>query len=165
VEKIKIERKHYDELVNELQGYQLQLREVVAAQSETISAESRGRSSEQFADYERKIEGIMSSIRMVKDIISKCEIIERVNADESVVNINDLVTVDFGDDEPETYKLIAGLADSRSGEVSINSPMGGAIYLQRVGQKCSYKVGNNLISVLIVSKKSLEKSEDSSERA
>ena len=91
------------------------------------------------------------------------EIVENLG-DGKLVDIGDVVKVDmiFSEDdrEEETFKLVGTVPnldmDEEIQEVSINSPIGNAIYHKKVGEIATYKVKDRIFKVQIKEKKSLE---------
>lgn len=77
--------------------------------------------------------------------------------DSSCVNIDDIIRVEFiyldGEKEIEDIKLTGKFipnTDLEIKEISLNSPIGKAIYKKKIGETCSYQVGNNSINIRIV---------------
>lgn len=77
--------------------------------------------------------------------------------DSSCVNIDDIIRVEFiyldGEKEIEDIKLTGKFipnTDLEIKEISLNSPIGKAIYKKKIGKTYSYQVGNNSISIRIV---------------
>ena len=71
------------------------------------------------------------------------------------INLNDVIDITMiyssEDQEEMTVKLVAQEAnlDDDILEISVNSPLGAALYGKQVGDTCSYKVGSNEIMVKI----------------
>lgn len=78
--------------------------------------------------------------------------------DNNKVNINDVIEVlirySEDDEEKEILKLTGNYSicndDSSIREISLNSPIGNAIYKQNIGANVSYNVRNNKIEVSIL---------------
>lgn len=96
--------------------------------------------------------------------LSRVQIIEP-HGDKTLVDIGDVVEVIFTEDgTANVFKLVArdGNFDKETPEISINSPLGSAIYKRNIGEICTYEVNDhygfntNLISVLISRKLNLE---------
>lgn len=91
------------------------------------------------------------------ELLANAELIEKHN-DVDSIDIGNVLSVDmlFNNDEVEelTFKLVAtnGGSNKNMKEVSINSPLGQAVYKKKIGDMCSYSVENNNISVLIKDK-------------
>lgn len=102
---------------------------------------------------------IVSKINDVINDMPFLKIIDEIY-DNNKVNINDTVEVliKYADDdeERETLKLTGNYflcSDNKSiKEISLNSPIGKAIYKQDIGTIVSYIVGNNKIEVSILRK-------------
>lgn len=113
--------------------------------------------------YDMEAEALLSNIRNMNKTISQLEIISDENAEENTVNLGDIVNVQVvGDDELRKVKLIGGVPiialNDELVTITINSPMGAAIYKKKVGDVVTYKVRNNEFTAMIISKeKVLEK--------
>ena len=81
------------------------------------------------------------------------------NKDETIVNLNDVIKVRMiysdNDIEEEIIKLTGKyLPEENNGylEVTLNSPMGKALYKRKIGEEVSYKVNDNVIKGIVVGK-------------
>ena len=86
--------------------------------------------------------------------MEKIVIIEK-DVETDKIGLDDYVKVKLfmNDEEDEfSFKLVASLSPKED-EISINSPMGRAIYKKGIGDKISYQVGDALCVVEILSKK------------
>lgn len=105
---------------------------------------------------------LMQTIARMKDDISRIQIIER-NLKSNKVDIGDVVrllTIFAPDDVEEMIvKLVGANPDFNSEirELSINSPLGAAIYGKEVDEELSYSVNGNVFQVKIQEKITLEK--------
>ncbi len=114
---------------------------------------------------ERTERSMMNEIAEMKRKLENAEIVEDLN-DEELVEIGDIVRVDMifgeGDTEEDVFRLVStNLSADLNAEirdVSINSPMGSAIYRKKVGITVPYKVGQNEFKVTI--KEKIKKVED-----
>ena len=85
------------------------------------------------------------------------EIVESLG-DEELIDIGDIVKVDiiFSEDdrEEEMFKLVATTPSfsAEIQEVSINSPIGDAIYHKKVGEMATYKVQDRTFTLQIKEK-------------
>ena len=63
------------------------------------------------------------------------------------------------DMEEMTFKLVGASGDFNAEiqEISINSPLGSAVYKKKIGDTCSYSVNNRNFSVLLKHKMNLTK--------
>ncbi len=98
---------------------------------------------------------IARRLQNVTERLSRVKIIERHNADGKV-DIGDVVGIEMiyskGDYESMNVKLVGsdGDMDAEIPEISINSPLGKAIFGKMVGEQTSYTVNSNIVSVKIV---------------
>lgn len=81
------------------------------------------------------------------------EIVENIG-DESLIDVGDIVKVDmiFSEDdrEEEIFKLVAttpSFEREEIKEVSINSPLGSAIYHKKIGDVANYKVKDRIFTL------------------
>ena len=73
---------------------------------------------------------------------------------KDIVNVNDVVSLNllFAKDDKEfiTIRLVGGTSE-KDDEVSLNSPLGKAIYRKKIGDVAMYTVNDKKINVEIVS--------------
>ena len=112
---------------------------------------------------------IIGNIESLCETISRMQIIEDTKAEENLINLGDVVNIQFvGDDEMRRVKIVGEMPNiyRKDGitEISINAPMAQAIYKQPIGAVVSYTVNDKRSNskfehtVMIVSKeKALEK--------
>lgn len=57
-------------------------------------------------------------------------------------------------EETITFELVAGMPDlgSRIMKISVNSPLGKAVYQRKIGEELSYIVDNEKVNIQIISK-------------
>lgn len=100
---------------------------------------------------------LMRTLTEMREQLNNVEFIEKIQ-DSEIVNVGDIVTLEMifapNDKEQNTFKLVGSSGDLRAEipEVSINSPMGNAIFGKKIGDRATYKVNNNTINVDILSK-------------
>ena len=129
-----------------LEEYKASLQELIEKLGALYEKVSKGLySMEDIADEEAKL---LKKISERREMISRVEIVESHNRDE-YVDINEIVTVEFSQNDSYTFTLVAGKANSEEDEISINSPLGRAVYNKKVNDVCTYLVGKNEISVTI----------------
>ena len=118
---------------------QAELAELTSIKREELAARLRsaiqmGDLSEN-ADYHKAKEDqgfLEGRIQEIEAVLRSAVIIERKRSD--VVNVGSTVTVQEGDDDPETYFLVGAKdADPRNGKISNESPIGRALIDHRVG--------------------------------
>jgi len=126
-----------------------------------------GWDSPEFEEIERNERMLSGELQRKYDELSRVVIIEK-KANSDVVNIGDIIKADmyYSDDdiEEELFKLVGGMPafDLNAGiqEISINSPIGDAIYQRKIGDKCSYSVNGSQFYVLIKEKLNFEKQQE-----
>lgn len=99
---------------------------------------------------------ILEEIKTLESMISRIEIVERGN-DSETIDINDVVEVGIKFDneyDEMTIKLVGAMTDINKDimDVSINSPLGSAIYKKKVGETNSYKAADQIRQVTIIKK-------------
>lgn len=103
---------------------------------------------------------ILGQLKECYQKLERAVIVER-HDDETLVDANDIVTVDmiFGPDDSEEleFKLVGSVGSHTSDnngiqEVSINSPLGKSVYHKKVGESASYKVESRIFNIEILSK-------------
>ena len=108
------------------------------------------------AAFDQSEQSLLSDISNISQTIARLEIIKNLNIDENLINLNDIVTVQFLEDgeilefqltgeKPSAYK-------NSSAQVSINSPLGKSIHGKHVGDIVTFNVFNSDSSVIILSK-------------
>lgn len=103
-----------------------------------------------------------SRIRYLERMLKTAEIIED-SSGEDEVGMNNIVKLYIEeDDEVETYKLVTSIrSSSLKGLISIESPLGKAIFGHKVGERVSVQVNDNYSYDVII--QGIEKNTDDSE--
>ena len=160
-EKIKLNKQGYDEYLKAIEKKEKEL--VTVRKHKGIDAISHGADWRdnptlfQTQDQERTL---MIEIAEMKFKLQNIEMVENLG-NESLIDIGDVVRVDiiFAEDDREEkiFKLIATTPsfDAEIKEVSINSPIGAAVYHKKVGDFATYKVRDNTFKIEILEKKIL----------
>ena len=95
-------------------------------------------------------------INEMKKRLASAEIIDVPELSDDQININDTVILrmvyDVDDFEEDTYKLVGGDGNIMLNEISINSPIGKAIFMKNVGDNVEYTVNGNTFTAMIVDK-------------
>lgn len=105
--------------------------------------------------YDEEERRLMLAIATAKSERASIVIINEENKDEAVVNFEDIVEVEMecgGEARVEKFVITGGLPNISENKISINSPMGKAIFGKKVGDTVSYTVGKNTFNVRIISK-------------
>ena len=110
----------------------------------------------EFESLQTKEKMLAGQINYLASRIKSAKIIEVPELSENQVNVNDTVLLrlfyDIDDIEEDTYTLVGGDGNSLSNKISLNSPLGQAIFQRNVGEKVPYKVNDNEYRVEIVEK-------------
>ena len=98
---------------------------------------------------------LTTNIKHKLDGLKRIVILDEV--EEEIINVNDIVTVNMIYPETEetiTFELVAGMPDlgSRIMKISVNSPLGKAVYQRKIGEELSYTVDNENVNIQIISK-------------
>ena len=98
---------------------------------------------------------LTTNIKHKLDGLKRIVILDEVEQD--IINVNDIVTVNMIYPEIEetiTFELVAGMPDlgSRIMKISVNSPLGKAVYQRKIGEELSYMVDNEKVNIQIISK-------------
>ena len=124
-----------------------------------------GWDSPEFEEIERTNMRLNGELRNMYESLNMVVIIEKHNNQE-IVDIGDIILADmiFSPDDMEemTFKLVgaSGNFDSEIQEISINSPLGSAVYKKKIGDTCSYSVNDRNFSILLKQKLNLTKEND-----
>lgn len=110
-----------------------------------------------FEEAKRKEVSLVMQINNKNEELKNIIIIENNNNDNSVVNINDVVELKFifDDNEFEKFKLTGGCNPKEHDdyrEITLNSPIGKAIYKQKLGSIVEYSVLSKKFKVQILRK-------------
>ena len=126
-------------------------------------ARAQGDLSENFEYYAAKRDKNQneSRIRYLEKMIKTAEIIDDTSAEDEV-GMNNTVEVYFEeDDEVETFRIVTTVrGDSLNGLISVESPIGKAIYGKKVGDRVKVKVNDDYEYYVVI--RSIENTMDDS---
>lgn len=142
-EKIYLTKEGYDKYLAELENMRKELANKLnnLSKLEMLSGES--------------FYTLTTNIKHKLDGLKRIVILDEVEQD--IINVNDIVTVNMIYPEIEetiTFELVAGMPDlgSRIMKISVNSPLGKAVYQRKIGEELSYIVDNEKVNIQIISK-------------
>lgn len=142
-EKIYLTKEGYDKYLAELENMRKELANKLnnLSKLEMLSGES--------------FYTLTTNIKHKLDGLKRIVILDEVEQD--IINVNDIVTVNMIYPEIEetiTFELVAGMPDlgSRIMKISVNSPLGKAVYQRKIGEEISYIVDNEKVNIQIISK-------------
>ncbi|MDD2518603.1 MAG: hypothetical protein PHG18_01800 [Bacilli bacterium] len=111
-----------------------------------------------FEEAKRIEVSLVMQINNKNEELKNIVIVENDNSDDSIVNINDVVELKFifdEDEELEKFKLTGGCNPKEYDdyrEITLNSPIGKAIYKQKLGNIVEYIVSSKKFNVQILRK-------------
>lgn len=153
-DKIYLDEKGYYDYLAGIEALKEQLANMKAARfalkSLYTDAESLNEALEQHKREEIRIgEKLIARRSDLKRIV----IVERDLGSSDIVDVNDTVNVLLDGDEM-TFTLVTGTPDfdAEIPKITVDSPLGKAVYLKEIGYVGSYTVGNRTNKVEIVSK-------------
>ena len=165
--KIYLDGKGYEQYESEITTIKAQ---IIATQKEKSEAAGQAHDWHDNAGFEYAVQEETKLRQQLQILIGKkkdIEIIER-GENRNIADIGDIVNaeVEYAPDDIEisnfhltgNYAINTNMFDDPM-EVSLNSPIGSAIYQKGVGSKFSYDVGNNKVTGTI---KSIEELKDAS---
>lgn len=166
MEPIYLDQNGYNELLKKIE----ELKEAIQANNmgrkDAFDASAGdGWDSPEFEEIERTNMRLNGELRNMYESLNRVVIIEKHNNQE-IVDIGDIILADmiFSPDDMEemTFKLVgaSGNFDSEIQEISINSPLGSAVYKKKIGDTCSYSVNDRNFSILLKQKLNLTKEND-----
>lgn len=110
----------------------------------------------EFEELLRNERMLVGEINSLQERIKNVEIVKIQNLDDNTVNIDDFIDINLVFDDDDQEKMIVQLvgeeASALDDKVSINSPLGKAIYGHKIGETVSYSVNNNEIHVDLLRK-------------
>lgn len=126
-------------------------------------ARAQGDLSENFEYYAAKKDKNRneSRIRYLERMIKTAEVLED-DTSEDEVGMNSTVELYFEeDDEVETYRIVTTVREnSLKGRVSVESPIGKAIYGKKVGDRVKVRVNENYEYYVVIRKISRDSGEE-----
>lgn len=124
--------------------------------------------STEFSNLEMSVRVLANEIRRRQLFLDKVVILEKQNL-ENCVDFDDILRLNFIYSEDDTEELIiklvgTALCDSNNSyeEVSINSPVGMAIYGKQIGERVSYQVETRTFNVEILEKLNMNQNKNAS---
>ncbi len=152
-EKLYLDQKGYQDYLEEIEKLKEELNRNSAKRAESYQ-DAVGDGWHDNFDFEvalREEYKIMGMLEKKQKELEKIVIIEPTNNIDQI-DINQYVTVKLllmDEEEELSFKLVASL-NPKEDEISLNSPIGRAIYGKKAGDKVSYRVLNKEYSVIIL---------------
>lgn len=109
-----------------------------------------------YEDAVRQEKEVMHRISSLQKMKKDIKIIHK-QQNKQLIDIDDIIKLEIeyktDDKEIEEFKLVGNNIAKSDNEITINSPLGRAIYLKKVNDKVKYKVNDNYIYVHILEKR------------
>lgn len=154
-EKIYLDKSGYEKYLKEIEELRNRLNNNSKMKSEAyVDAVGDGwHDNFLFEDAKREEYKILGLLREKIAGLSRIVVVDSVS-EKNGININDFITLNlmFPGEEPEEleFKLVASNSPEINTEISLNSPLGKAVYQKQIGDSGSYIVNGNNISFVIV---------------
>ena len=170
MEKIYLDKAGYNDLLQKIEILKQILNENDRGRKEAFEAGAGdGWDSPEFEEIERNNLLLSGQLKDLYDELSRVEIVEK-GEDNKLVDLNDILLLEIINYKKELKEMIVKLVGASGDlfasvpEISINSPIGAAIYKKSVGDVCTYAVDNNSFSVVIKEKLDLEQAKGRTSR-
>lgn len=157
VEKVYLDAKSKEVKEARIAELRLKLNELNASRKDAfVAGASDGRDSADYQGVDQEAFRLENEIKELTSEIMNAIIVENQGVDD-IVDVNDVIEIemiyDDEDKEIETIRLVGDISDMmQEVQVTLNSPLGQAIYLHHIGEDVYYMVNNNKIMVRIVRK-------------
>lgn len=155
---LKMDKDGYEKYLEELKEIEKKLNEVRRYKGEVaIHQGDNWHDNPTLYSTESQERGLMRQLCDMKEQLKYIQIVEKSN-DEMIVDIGDVINIALSteNEQPEEMfiKLVGhkGNFSSEINEISVNSPLGIAVYKKNVGENVSYKVNDNQFNVAILEK-------------
>jgi transcription elongation GreA/GreB family factor len=171
-DKIYIDKQGYEELLKEVETLKEQLNKNNMGRKDAYDAGAGdGWDSPEFEEIERNERLILGQLQRIYAILEKVEIVEK-NDNNDLVDIGDIIKIEMiyseDDKEEEIFKLIGGSPKfdpkAEIQEISINSPIGKAMYHKSIGSRQTYQVNERTFTIDIIEKINLSKENSDNEK-
>lgn len=153
-----LDEEGYEKFCEEIKNLSLKYNKVLSSKCEgqSFNCDNDINMDASYMDKEREARLIYSEIQYKTKQLQKVVIIQKHN-DEELVDINDVVTLNITGAEEQRdliVRLVASFPelDAEIQQISINSPLGKAIYQKHIGDKSSYTVKDKTFNITIVDK-------------
>ena len=151
----------FEELKNEINILKEKLKAIQNEKSEACSGAIGDGWHDNFAyeDAERRENSVIAQINKLMVQSNNIEIIENEDIIDDIVCIGDKVDLEFlyesGDSDTDCFRLTGNWKYNEYDdyqEITLNSPLGNAIYKQKIGSSVEYVVNEKRIKVTILKK-------------
>lgn len=154
---LKLNSKGYEDYKSEIESKKKQLLELGKFKGEVaVECGDVWHDNHTFEQVEIQERALIRTINDMTENLKNAIIVDEEKIEKNSIDIDNIVTVlmnfvDSGDEAEEvTVKLVGTASPSNINEVTLNSPLGNAIYQKNIGDKASYEVNNSRIEVEIL---------------
>lgn len=165
MKKIKLNKQGYEDYLKEIEKKEKELADLrIYKGSDAIFQGDNWHDNPTLYQAELQERGLMKEISEMKNRLQNdIEIVENFG-DDSLIDIGDVVKIDIvsskNDREEEIFKLVATMPsfdmNAEIKEVSINSPLGNAMYHKKIGEIANYKVNGRTFTIELKEKMLLD---------
>ena len=152
----------YQKIVEQIAELKLKLAEVMLQRGAVFKAGlgDAWHDNVEFDEVKMKERRIRAQLKEYEETLKKVVIVEEHN-DANSIDVGDIVTINmiFGPDDIDElqFRLVGYVSEFNNDNsnltlVSINSPLGNAVYHRQIGEKNSYEVDGRTFNIEIVSK-------------
>ena len=152
-ESIKMDKEGYAKFLRSIDEIKEKIKKNDMARSDAFNAGAGdGWDSPEYEEIERMSRVLNAELQDKYEMQRRIVIVEK-SADDDIVDIGDVISVDINDKE-SIFKLVGGTGDfsAKIKEVSINSPVGKAVYKKKVGEAAAYEVKGKK-NILVINRK------------
>ena len=167
-EKIKLNKNGYEDYLREIERKEKELADLrIYKGKDAIFQGDNWHDNPTLYQTELKEMSLMKEIAEMKHRLNNIEIVENIG-DDNLVDIGDVVKIDMifseTDREEQIFKLVGTSPNfdltAEIQEISINSPIGKAMYHKKLGDVASYKVNERTFTIQIKEKVALDLGSD-----
>ena len=143
--KIKMDSQGYNDLLQEIADAEKELNNIRLFNQKTFSRDYA-------SDDPETDEAILTRrLKHLKSTLNNVEIVESLNAKDCVdIGSTVKLLLDFGYETDEGIYTLIAHNNIKANEISINSPLGTAIFGKKANDVAEYTVGNNIIKATIL---------------
>jgi len=156
--KLIVDKKGYEQLEENIRACKRRVRDLAEEKKEAAMDSLNGRQdSFIYEDVKRRYDRALVDLAIAERALSNAIVVEKSEDNSEVIDINDyiLVELSYNGEVNEEVIYLTGSEynmDSDFIEVTLNSPLGKAIYGKKVGEETSYEVNDYSYQVKILSK-------------
>lgn len=167
-EKIKLNQNGYEDYLREIEKKEKELADLrMYKGKDAIYQGDNWHDNPTLYQAELQEMALMKEIAEMKQKLNNIEIVQNIG-DDSLVDIGDVVKIDMifseNDREEQIFKLVGTSPNfdlnAEIQEISINSPVGKAMYHKKIGDVANYKVNDRTFTIQIKEKVTLDLEND-----